>query len=333
MVTQQAERALWLSNRRKGIGGSDSALVCLKVTNKGKAYEKTIIDLYHEKLGLEQPEVKNIAIDLGNILEPYVGDKFSEENPDWSLKRTVNGLVHPEYDFIGASLDGILTNVKTGEQAVFEVKTTDSTMKSKWDDNIPTNYYLQVQHYLAVTGFKRGFLGVLFGNREYDQYEIPRDDNLINEMINVHYIPFWDCVKTKTPPPLEGDAITLQSVKKMFPEAKISGIFLPRETESLIKTFQDCKTKISELEEVKDNAQAQLIAYLGEAEGGMLDNYIVSYKNRMGVDVDRLKTEDPHTFAKYAELKLNTTEFNKKEKEISKNYKTVSGRTFSIKEK
>ncbi len=330
----KSERAEWLEQRKKGIGGSDAATVCLKVVYKGKPYEKTIIDLYNEKLGAEQPESKSIAMDLGNILEPYVCERFISENPEWELQRSVDAI-HPEYDFIRGSFDGILTHKETGEKAILEVKTADSTMKAKWDDQIPVNYYLQQQHYLMFPQFefKRSFTAVLFGNREYDQYEVPRDESLQKEMINVHYIPFWNCVKSATPPPLEGDAVTLNSVKKMFPEAKKSGIFLPRECEMLIYEYLKTSKQLKELEEVKESCQAQIIAYLGEAEGGMIDNYIVTYKNRMGIDIERLKEEQPETFQRYAELELNTTEFNKKEKELSKNYKTVSGRTFGIKEK
>jgi len=95
----------------------------------------------------------------------------------------------------------------------------------------------------------------------------------------------------------------------------------------------DVNDQIKELSGRKDEMQAQLIAELKEAEAGMLDNYIVSYKNRTGIDTERLLAEKPEVFQKYKKPTLNTTEFRKKEKELAKEYATVTGRTFSVKEK
>ena len=322
----------WLEERQKGIGGSDSAAICLKVVHKGRPYEKTVLDVYFEKVEPVQEKQSSIAIDLGKILEPYIIEMFLKENPDWAAQPDVN-FASIEYDFLRANIDAIVTDINTGETAVLECKTTDSTMKSYWENEVPLPYYLQVQHYLAVTGYQRGFIAVLFGNRGYQQYEITRDDELINTMIHEHYIPFWDCVKTKTPPELEGDALTLNAVKKAYPEAKEPGIFLGRECESVIKEYLDVNDQIKELSGRKDELQAQLIAELKEAEAGMLDNYIVSYKNRTGIDTERLLAEKPEVFQKYKKPTLNTTEFRKKEKELAKEYATVTGRTFSVKEK
>ena len=55
-----------------------------------------------------------------------------------------------------ASLDGELTD-QEGRKGILEIKTTNimnSAQWGKWDDRIPDNYYIQVLHYLLVTGYQ-----------------------------------------------------------------------------------------------------------------------------------------------------------------------------------
>ena len=61
-----------------------------------------------------------------------------------------------EYPFMQASLDGELTD-QEGRRGILEIKTTNilqSMQYEKWKDRIPDNYYLQVLHYLIVTGYE-----------------------------------------------------------------------------------------------------------------------------------------------------------------------------------
>ena len=54
-----------------------------------------------------------------------------------------------------ASLDGELTD-QEGRKGILEIKTTNilqSMQYEKWKDRIPDNYYIQVLHYLIVTGW------------------------------------------------------------------------------------------------------------------------------------------------------------------------------------
>ena len=55
-----------------------------------------------------------------------------------------------------ASLDGELTD-QEGRRGILEIKTTNilqSMQYEKWKDRIPDNYYIQVLHYLLVTGYE-----------------------------------------------------------------------------------------------------------------------------------------------------------------------------------
>lgn len=52
-----------------------------------------------------------------------------------------------------ATLDGELIELETGRKGILEIKTStilNTINKEKWKDNIPTNYLIQVLHYLLV---------------------------------------------------------------------------------------------------------------------------------------------------------------------------------------
>jgi predicted phage-related endonuclease len=54
-------------------------------------------------------------------------------------------------------------------------------------------WYIQMQHYMAVTGWDMWHLAVLIGNRQFLWYDVPRDQEWI-DMIIEKETEFWDCV-------------------------------------------------------------------------------------------------------------------------------------------
>ena len=146
-------REEWLEERKKGIGGSDAAVIL------GLNPYKNNIRLWEEKTGRrtatdisDKPYVK-----YGTEMEPILRDSFKIKHPELEVLHQENTIIkHPVYPFLFASLDGILINKETGEKGVLEIKTSEilrSMQKEKWKDQIPPNYYCQVLHYLNVTGF------------------------------------------------------------------------------------------------------------------------------------------------------------------------------------
>jgi predicted phage-related endonuclease len=123
-------------------------------------------------------------------------------------------IKHKDYPFLFGTLDGELTDNETGKKGVLEIKTTEvlsSMHKEKWNDQIPQNYYIQILHYLAVTGYEFVVLRALIKTewngkkrvtiRDYyfDRAEVQKDiDYLVGEEVK-----FWnEYVKTKKEPPL-----------------------------------------------------------------------------------------------------------------------------------
>lgn len=142
----------WLKKRSFGIGGSDASAIV------GMNPYKSNIELFEEKTGRRIPEdiSDKPYVKYGTRAEPLIRALFALDYPEYKVDYHGDRILRCiEYPFLQASLDGELTD-KCGRRGVLEIKTTNilqSMQKEKWIDRIPDNYYIQVLHYLIVTGY------------------------------------------------------------------------------------------------------------------------------------------------------------------------------------
>lgn len=202
-------REEWLEARSHYIGGSDASAVI------GLNPYKTNLELWEEKVGLVQPEDigDKPYVKYGHDAEPMLRALFTIDFPEYEVSYEENNIwFNDAYPFAHASLDGWLTD-QDGRKGVLEIKTTNilqSMQKEKWDHRIPDNYYVQVVHYLMVTGFD---FAVLKAQLKFDfggdillhtkHYKIERSE--VQE--DIDYLAqkeadFWKCVKNNRKPAL-----------------------------------------------------------------------------------------------------------------------------------
>ena len=108
-----------------------------------------------------------------------------------------------------ANLDGILEHQELGK-GILEIKTATchsyGIYKLKWKTEIPIEYYLQVQHYLAVTGWDYAVLyadiKLAFADNKHEirQYFVERDETDIAEIIKKE-AEFYEYLKNDEQPP------------------------------------------------------------------------------------------------------------------------------------
>lgn len=141
----------WLKNRT-GIGGSDASAIV------GLNPYKSNTDLWMEKTGQIVPEdiSDKPYVQYGTQAEMHLRGLFRLDFPQYIVEYVDNNMfLNDEYPWAHASLDGWLTD-QDGRKGILEIKTTEilqSMQKEKWNHQIPDNYYIQILHYLMVTGF------------------------------------------------------------------------------------------------------------------------------------------------------------------------------------
>lgn len=178
-------RADWLKARQSGIGGSDSPALILPRDVYGWSRPK---DVYWSKVS-EPEETSPLACRVGSYLEPFVAELFTEAT-GLKVHRLNKIIVSGENPFMFANIDRKLYGVDYG----LEIKTTTVYNDRKFtEDEYPANYYVQMQHYMAVTGWKKWYLAALIGNQKFVWYEVPRNDEDIAEIIATEK-KFWNDV-------------------------------------------------------------------------------------------------------------------------------------------
>ena len=208
-IIDNKDHAAWLKARTYGIGGSDASAIL------GMNPYKTNIDLFEEKTGRRIPEdiSDKPYVKYGTEAEPHIRALFSLDYPDYQVEYHENRILRSiQYPFLQASLDGELTD-PGGRKGILEIKTTNilqSMQREKWKDRIPDNYYIQVLHYLLVTGYQfvilRAHLISEWGNEKRTtvrHYFIEREEVREDlDMLLKEEIKFWQYVESGRKPPL-----------------------------------------------------------------------------------------------------------------------------------
>lgn len=186
----------WLDYRRTGIGGSDAAVI-----TEASAF-KSPYELWQDKLGLTDTDISdNLPCRTGTFLEPLIAKLF-EERTGLATRNMNQTLRNSEYPFMIANID---RRIEGGSEGL-ECKTTTAFNKNKFleDDpseytveRYPLSYYVQMQHYMAVTGWQKWYLAVLIGNFRFEVYEVHRNEDAIKALIQDES-EFWELVQTKT---------------------------------------------------------------------------------------------------------------------------------------
>lgn len=145
------DREEWLKHRDR-IGGSDASAIL------GMNPYRTNIELWQIKTGQLTPEdiSEKPYVKYGTQAEQHLRELFKLDFPEYQVFYEENNMwLNDKYPFAHASLDGWLVD-QDGRKGVWECKTTNilqSMQKEKWNHRIPDNYYIQVLHYMMVTGF------------------------------------------------------------------------------------------------------------------------------------------------------------------------------------
>ena len=213
-----SSREEWMKARKNHIGGSDAS-ACV-----GMNPYKDNVQLWEEKMGLVIPEdiSEKSYVKYGTEAEIHLRALFALDYPQYEVHYEENNMfINSDYPWMHASLDGELVEKVLSEDGVevvtkhgiLEIKTTNilqSMQKEKWNDRIPDNYYIQILHYLAVTGWDFVVLKAQLKSEWNGEvrlttrhYRINRDEVLedIEYLIEAER-RFWNCVVTGTRPNL-----------------------------------------------------------------------------------------------------------------------------------
>lgn len=247
MLALQQNTEEWLEFRKGKLGGSDAPIIM------GVSPWKTPYDLWLEKLGLGK-SYTNEAMQRGHDLEDSARALFEEEN---NLLVFPKVIVHKEYEWMIASLDGI----DIGGEKIVEIKCPGKQDHSQaLSGEVPEKYYPQLQHQIEVAGVESAYY-FSFDGQKGVTLEVYRDDSYIKNMIEKER-EFYECLQELTPPPL-GNKDYAQRNDGLWQEVS--------------ERWRNAKEQLKELEKSEKELRETLIHLAGD-------------KNCIGSGVKVLKT-------------------------------------------
>jgi len=289
----------WLIYRKRGICGSDASIVL------GLNPYRSVFELWEDKTGTAENEESskarhNEAAHFGNVMEPIIIREF-QERTGLKVRRKNAMLQSDEYPWMLANLDGECIHPDYGICG-FEAKTASAYKADEWENAIPDEYQLQLQHYMAVTGYQGFYIAVLIGGNTFRWKFIKRDEELISMLIELESA-FWSHVVAVTPPPLDGSEASAKFLTERFPTSvPKSQITLPDTAAALLAQYDEACEKLETITEQKQRAENRLKELLGEHESGTAAGRIVTWKtvSQERLDSKTLKAEHPTLYGKYS---------------------------------
>ena len=245
-----------LAARQHALGSSDAAAAL------GVSPWKNPYDLWLEKLGKLKPEPENVAMKMGNYFEDGVL-RWVEDELGVKPKRNQRRR-HPDYPWWRANLDGLLEI--DGKPVPVDAKfcADSDEWGSTGSDIIPMEHMVQGYHQAACVGADRFYIAASlfgsFGKRRFELFEVPIRPTTM-EGITEGLRAFWACVEQERPPEAAPVA-SLDTAKRIIRTPGAWGV-VPGE---VIQRFEAANAAIKEATEAKDDAEAEMLTMLGDAE-------------------------------------------------------------------
>lgn len=270
----ERERA-WLEHRTKGVGGSDMSAIL------GISKFSTPLGIWLSKTVRNIPEKDSWAIRKGKHDEPLLRQWFRDLHPELEVRDGTDlSLTSRNYPHMLASLDGYLYDPATESFGVLECKTANSYRAQDWRDDdgnpcIPDYYLVQVQHYLAVTGWQWGYVIADTSGVEPLIIRFNRDEEDIAVIVRAAE-EFWRFVESGEMPALSN----ADDVRKVYPEPteELEDMSDDDDLYDLMQSYADAQAQAKQAETRADSLKNQLIARIGPREGLTCGGFHATFK-------------------------------------------------------
>lgn len=230
------DQALWEKRHRTGIGGSDASAVL------GVSPWKSRLGLWEEKVGEAPPKEVSERMIWGTRLEKAILQGYAEDN---GVKVSYVGFRrHPEIPYVIGHPDGMTPD------RLIEVKTADHLGEgwgSEGTEEVPENYWIQVQHYLFLTGRDLADLVLLLRGNTLRTFTIPHDREFTDSLISEEGI-FWERhVVQGIPPEPDGSSDAGRVLGRMYPRKEGEIVATP-EISLALQELLDLRIREKDLE-------------------------------------------------------------------------------------
>lgn len=259
-IIKPKDRAEWLEYRNSGIGSSEVATIL------GLNPWETPYQLWRRKMGLDEGKEETFAMRAGHYLEDAVSRFWSDATGKEVIKSSAGDwlIVDKEKPYLRVSPDRTYwlsgNSRKASNKGILECKTTQMTID---EDNIPKNWFCQLQYQLGVAGLEQGSLAWLSAGRNFGYKNVALVPDFYNWAVE-EVTKFWyDNVLAKQEP----NAMNVEDVILKYnkhTDGKI--IEISEDIYTACNSLKVVKDEIAKLEEQKDAFEEKIKLGFGDAE-------------------------------------------------------------------
>lgn len=292
ITTAQRER------RKNHLGSSDVSAIC------GLDPFRNEYDVWLEKTGQLDPERSNKPwLQMGNDFESVILNRA--ERALGALRRNQFRSLKSEGIPVASHIDAIV--VATGEPVEAKSCGVFWPVEEQWGDpgtdQVPDRVVLQSQIHMAVTKKSVCHVPALFWGLKQELYEVPRDDEMLGDLLD-YLTTWWERHVIKREPPENHVTPSLEILKRVRrePDSVIDLSGNP-DIDRLVFEWQQAGLHKKEAEDEQDERKAEIITLLGNAEAALLgDGRMLTFLEQSfgpKVRAKDLKVDMPEIFAKY----------------------------------
>lgn len=163
------------------------------------------------------------------------------------------------------------------------------------------NASLQVQHYLAVSGFDCWYVAALVFGREFIIRKIERDEELIRNLITIEE-RFWkENVMAHNMPSPDGTKSCSEMISRIYFKADKDKTIPLLGCNDMLHRRQELDGLIKKLEREKETIEQKIKLEMQDAAYATTEEYRISWSSfeQTRLDSKRLKEEQPAIYEKY----------------------------------
>lgn len=271
--------------RRKYIGSSDIAAIC------GKDPWRSAMDVYLSKTQ-ELDDKPSEAMQTGTRLEGVV--------LDWAQEKIGLPLLRDQFRTAGifcANHDALVRGKLEGVEAK-TARIISQWAGDEWGeegDDVPDHVLIQCQEQMHVSSLELVWVPVLIGGRGWCMFRVERSQPLIDTIVQ-RGEKFWrEHVELGIPPADSAPSLEIARSIRRTPGKVIQ---MPVEP---VQRWLAAKDAMKVVEEERENAEALLLTYMGDAEAGdtALGRVTFMEQSMCRLDGAALRTEQPEIAKQY----------------------------------
>lgn len=307
VASPEKDQKEWLRERRAGIGGSEVAAIM------GENHWSSPRQIWMSKIGMfdDKEPTQSEAARWGNLLETIVATEWGiRENRKWIHIPVI--IQDDERPWLLANIDGFtLSDDEQVITGILEIKTTSAFNQDTWENGpIPFHYQCQTNWYCGITGQTCYTIVCLVGGQKLYHYDLPTDPDLfVREVAAAD--DFWLNYVEKHVEP-EATDVDKGLIKENTDEhdADLPAIVLTdEESDRLVNAYCELRSKISELNKIKDALYAQVYLKLGKGTQAVTSEHtiVLSTSGRRKCDFERMLEEFPEAYEKCVLTSISTS--------------------------